>query len=382
MTDVILNQKAYTKTDLIELSLEAEVQKGLLTPYDKKVLDFCQCWLRGQTIFTINTSGSTGEPKAIDLTRGQMIASARLTGEALQLEQGDKALVCLGVDYIAGLMMLVRGFVLGLDLVVVPPTSNPVKIFVAENNSSPTQSHLFDFTAVVPLQLATILADGLQSVAVLNGMKGILVGGAPLNPQMNQAIQELTVPLYHTYGMTETATHIALKQLNGPQTSPDFIPLPGVRVGLDERGCLTVAGPMTNGRRLVTNDLVDLKADGRFRWLGRVDHVINSGGVKVQIETVEVALGEVLYALNVSNLAERRFLVGAIEDDRLGQKVVAVVEGEAPTEKVEQLIKGKLQQTLSPYEVPKTICFLKQLAETPTGKIDRLTTLKQIEGTV
>ena len=97
----------------------------------------------------VNTSGSTGAPKLITLTRDQMSASARRTGEALGLQPGQRALVCLPTRYIAGRMMLVRGFVLGLAMTVVEPASDPLLGF-------PLDAH-FDFTALVPVQLQTLL---------------------------------------------------------------------------------------------------------------------------------------------------------------------------------------------------------------------------------
>ncbi|MCX8018634.1 MAG: hypothetical protein N2690_12170, partial [Rhodocyclaceae bacterium] len=90
------------------------------------VLRFARAWLGGDQIFEVRTSGSTGAPKSIHLTRSQMEASAQATAAALGLEAGMTALVCLPVQYIAGRMMLVRGFVLGLNLVVVEPSSDPL----------------------------------------------------------------------------------------------------------------------------------------------------------------------------------------------------------------------------------------------------------------
>ena len=103
-------------------------------------------------------------------------------------------------------------------------------------------------------------------------------------------VGQLAVPVYHTYGMTETATHIALRRLNGPERSDAFVPLPGVELALDDRGCLAIRGAVTAGAWLQTNDIVDLRSDGSFVWLGRWDNVINTGGIKVQIEQVEAAV--------------------------------------------------------------------------------------------
>ena len=118
MTDLVLNHKSYNLATLPRLN-----QLPDLTPYEKQVLQFCQDWRSGQAIFTVHTSGSTGKPKPITLTRSQMCMSARSTGVALQLKSGDRAFVCLSTDYIAGMMMLVRGLELGLHLTIVEPSS-------------------------------------------------------------------------------------------------------------------------------------------------------------------------------------------------------------------------------------------------------------------
>jgi O-succinylbenzoic acid--CoA ligase len=136
---------------------------------------------------------------------------------------------------------------------------------------------------------------------------------------------------------------------------------------------------------LHTNDLVEFHADGAFRWLGRIDNVINSGGVKVHIEKVERALEAWLLHHQEGVYAERRFFVGPLEHPRLGQAVVAVIEGEpyggedtgAPT--LETTLRTHVQQVLTPYEVPHKVYFVPQLLETPTGgKIDRRANLQRL----
>ncbi len=341
-----------------------------LTPYEETTLRFCRQWLQGQERFSVNTSGSTGQPKPIVITRQQMIASARMTGRALDLQAGDKALVCLSAEYIAGMMMLVRGFVLGLELSVIAPSGNPLAGFSPDTH--------FDFTALVPLQLQKILTESPEKLPILNRMKAILVGGAPVSGALQAELQRVTAPLYHTYGMTETVTHIALRRLNGPQAGEAFIPLPGVETGLDERGCLTVKAAVTGGKTLHTNDLVELKRDGSFVWLGRIDNVINSGGVKVQAEKVEAALEKALLRFEGGRYAQRRFFVGPMEDPRLGQAVVAVIEGEEFSAEEVNKMKKLLQLLLNKHEVPRRFYFLPALVETPTGKVDRTASLMRV----
>jgi O-succinylbenzoic acid--CoA ligase len=305
-----------------------------------------------------------------------MLASAHLTGRAVGLQAGDRALVCVSVEYIAGMMMLVRGFELGLQLTVIDPVGRPLAHFPPATR--------FDFTAMVPLQLQETLDGAPHEAAILDGMKAILIGGAAVSRTLEQRLQRLTAPLYHTYGMTETVSHIALKRLNGPQRSDRFVPFDGVRLGQDARGCLHITSVLTQGATLQTNDLVELYPDGSFRWLGRSDNVINSGGVKVQIEKVEAALENWLASHADGVYAERRFFVGALPDPRLGHTVVAVIEGEpfageaARSPAPASTLRTALEQSLSPYEIPRQWYFVPRLCETPTGKIDRFATLQHL----
>lgn len=364
-TKLTLNGQFYSLNSL------AKVNQTNLSSEEKKVLQFCEQWLLGQTEFSLYTSGSTGKPKHIKLSREQMVTSARLTGQTFNLQAGDKALVCLSTAYIAGMMMLVRGFVLGLDLTVITPRSNPLEIF-----SLDTQ---FDFTALVPLQLQQILNATPGKQVILNGMKAILVGGGAINKKLLAQLQSIAAPIYNTYGMTETVTHVAIKRLNGATASDYFTPLKGVEVAVDKRGCLIIKAAVTNWIWLYTNDLVSLKSDGRFKWLGRIDHVINSGGVKVHIEKVEAALEDVFETFEGGVLTQRRFFVGAIADSKLGETVVAIIEGSPFKPQLEDKIQTMLLSYLNKYEIPRKFYYISTLLKTPTGKINRKEILKKIQ---
>lgn len=372
MDALVLNGKSYPLSQLAD----ACEQTCRVSDYEQHVLQFARQWLSGQETFTVHTSGSTGKPKAIQLTRAQMIMSAELTGQAVGLQPGDRALVCVSVAFIAGMMMLVRGFELGLHLTIIDPVSRPLASFAPDVR--------FDFTAMVPLQLQETIHSAQHEVAILHGMKAILIGGAPVSMALEHQAQQVTAPIYHTYGMTETVSHIALKRLNGPQRSDHFVSFDGVRLGLDERGCLTITSALTRGETLQTNDLVELYPDGSFVWQGRIDNVINSGGVKVQIEKVEHALEAWLVHYHEGVYAQRRFFVGPLAHPRLGQAVVAVIEEsscrdrETVAPEFETTMRNALQQSLTRYEVPQHVYVVPRLLETHTGKVDRRANLARI----
>lgn len=342
-------------------------------PTARHVVQFCQQWLHGHETFTLHTSGSTGQPKMLQVTRTQMATSARWTGQALGLQPGDRALVCLSTAYIAGMMMLVRGLELDLPLTVIDPVSHPL----AATHLGPEP---YAFTALVPLQLQATLQGTPEERLRLHAMKGVLIGGAPVSLALEAQLQSVPAPLYHTYGMTETVSHIALRRLNGPHRRADFTPFPEVRLGLDPRGCLTITSLLTGGATLVTNDLVDLRPDGTFQWLGRLDNVINSGGVKIHTEQVERALEDWLLHYEAGRYAQRRFLVGALPDERLGHTVVTLIEGPAWAlpETILHSLRTALQPALSPYALPRQLHFVPRFRETPTGKVDRGATLQPL----
>lgn len=364
-----LNGVAFSLDDLVDSHLEALAPTS---SYEFHTLRFCQQWLRGKQSFTVETSGSTGKPKQILLKRPHMVASARLTGKTLGLQKGDAALVCLSTQHVAGIMMLVRGFELGLSLTVITPCRNPLKHFDDATG--------FDFTAMVPLQLQEILMATPEKLTILNDMRVILLGGAPINEDLSKKITTIKAPVYHTYGMTETLSHIALRRLNGPQTSDCFKPLEGVELGVNDNGCLMVKSPTTDDRYVFSTDRVELQEDNSFRWLGRMDNVINTGGFKVQAEKVEAVLDKVFYDYQHGLLAKRRFFVGPLLHPSYGQTVAAIIEGEPFSGFVQEDIKAKLRfsTSLKPHEIPKFFRFLPCFLETTTNKIDRIANLKKI----
>ncbi len=335
------------------------------TENERDALAFCRDWLSGVATFTVNTSGSTGAPKAIELSRAQMEASARATAAALDLRAGMTALVCLPTRYIAGQMMLVRGLVLGLKMFLVEPAANPL---VALAGNVP-----IDFAAFVPLQMETLLTSPER--ARVDSMHAVLVGGGPVSGSLAAAVAPLRAPVYHTYGMTETATHVALRPLSGARRSSAFRPLPGVELQLDARGCLAVRGPMTSGDWVQTNDLVALNPDGTFLWLGRADNVINSGGVKVQVEPLEAVLEYLLPEILGTAWNGQRFAVAGSTDDRLGSQVTLILEGRPLPPEAQAMLLAQLRERLGPFETPRACLYADKFVLTSTGKIDRTATL-------
>ena len=360
-TSLLLNGREYAYAAIREYPARLD---GPVNGYEAKVLDFIRQWLNGTQEFSLTTSGSTGPPSPIALRRRQLEASARRTADFFDLGPGDRALVCLNCEYIGGMMMLVRGLERNLRLTIVEPHADPFAHVAAEAE--------FDFAAFVPLQLKAVLAAG--HAPRLNRLKALLVGGAPADATLQQELQPLTVPVWLTYGMTETCSHVALRRLNGPDATTAYRVLTGIAAGQDERGCLTLRGDVTDDQLIVTNDVVNLLDAHTFEWLGRVDFVINSGGVKVPAEKVELVLDVALAEIG----AGRRCFVAGQPDERLGQTVTAFIEGPALSAALEAELKALLAARLGRYEQPRRLVYVPEFQVTATGKLNRAATLASL----
>ncbi|MAO07455.1 MAG: O-succinylbenzoic acid--CoA ligase [Alteromonas sp.] len=309
--------------------------------FEVSMANFLEEWLNFKEYITVQTSGSTGTPKTIQLKKEQMIQSAIATGGYFKVGEGTKALLCLSSDYIAGKMMLVRGMVLGWDLHVVAP----------EKDALVEYDNPYDFVALVPYQL-------YHSIEALDKVKKIIIGGGEVSEELEGMLQELPVEAFATYGMTETITHVAARRINGFARSEVYYALPNVKFRTDDRGCLVIQAPKISDVEVVTNDLVELISPISFKWLGRYDFVINSGGVKLNPETIERKLRSKISC---------PFIIASEEDPALGQKVILVVEdtSETPSDYAE------IFTVLEPYERPKKVYTLSKFPYTETGKIKR-----------
>lgn len=350
-------------------------------PYYKKVFDFKKAWESGQEAFEIQTSGSTGTPKTIILHRKQMLASVKMTAKAFNLEEGDTAFCCLNIDYIAGMMMLVRAFEIGMDLVVVEPKSNPFEdiekhLYILKANRGQ------NFFAFVPLQIQMLLESKPIFSEILNSAKAIIIGGAAVNDAILEKVQTIYRPVYVTYGMTETLTHIAIKRINGSEKDDFFNTLDDVDVKLNDESCLMIKSKTTDSEWITTNDVAEIVNGSSFVLHGRIDNVINSGGIKIQLEKIEKAAEVVLKKLKTDEQKfDGRYFVFSLPDEKLGERLIFVLEketNEAFPSREDATKIGILQgfkEILPKFEVPKEVFFIGKMIETPTGKIDKIKTI-------
>lgn len=345
-----LNDYHYTHKTLKEVAYSF-VKEG--DAYEKQFGDFLLDWLDAHDTIKVKTSGSTSKPKTIELSKQAMVNSALATGDYFKLKPGDSALLCLPTNYIAGKMMVVRAIILGLKLDLLPPSSNPLE-FVNKT---------YHFAAMVPMQVK-------HSLNRLSQVKILIVGGAKVSDELVKEIQISNSSIYATYGMTETVTHIAVKKLNKRETnSPEafFEVLPNIKISQDDRSCLVINAPYLGNSSIITNDVVKLHSKTSFELLGRIDNVINSGGVKIHPEQVEE---------NLSSFIKADFFITSRESDILGEELILVVEGEE-----QELLKGAFKK-LQKHEIPKDILFINTFKRTSSGKVNRTKTLDLLKGLV
>ncbi len=196
-----------------------------------------------------------------------------------------------------------------------------------------------------------------------------------MNQRTIHELKSLHCTCYATYGMTETLSHIALQKLNGGDGQDYFEALPGIELNKDGRGCLVIHAPHVTEHLIVTNDLVELVTPSAFRWLGRIDNIINTGGVKVIPEKIEATIGLILDDLNIS----RRFFVAALPDPLLGQAVTLIMEGATLAAHIEDLLRAKMKELLDRFELPKSMHYVSEFITTDTGKINKLKTISLLQ---
>ncbi len=339
--------------------LTVQNKPKLLSGFEQKVIQLAEEWLSPKNEFEFQTSGSTGTPKQIAFTRAQIKSSVKLTQNFFGLQAGQAALLCLDPNFIAGKMMIVRALEIGVDLICLPPSANPLENLKEDS--------VIEFAALVPYQLEAILASD-AATKKLNRIKKVIVGGAAVPDDLIQRLQSLSSRFYETYGMTETLTHVAVRKLN--PVEPAFHPLPGVKIFLNDRLCLNIQANHLSPEIIRTNDLANILPDGSFSLIGRYDNIINTAGVKVSPEEVERKISTVMS----NNLSGLHYFIGGVKDKAFWERVVLLVESEPIPDAIKNSITGQMRLILKKWEVPKEIICIPSFKRTSSGKVNRIET--------
>lgn len=307
--------------------------------------DFLNEWNDSSPFIVAHTSGSTGAPKEIQLLKDDMRRSARATNSFFGIDKNSVLGIPLSMDYIAGKMMAVRALEADCRLIELPVSNN---IELHDD---------VDLLSVVPSQAAELLGNPLS----LKYVRRLLIGGAPLDTATAQRLVSTGIEAYIGYGMTETCSHVALRRVGDPDDI--YRAMPGISFSHDDRCCLVINSGDFSWKTLITNDIVDLIDQQSFRWLGRADNVIISGGIKIHPEQVERAIAAAL------GPGGPDFYITSEDSPRWGQQVVMIAE----TSGMEL---GNLRTAVAALKLPTgwrpaSVKGVEKLPRTSNGKIRR-----------
>ncbi len=315
-----------------------------------KVNRFLAEWADKWPTLRLQTSGSTGKPKEIFVAKSNMVASAMMTGRLFNLKENHTALLCLSPDFVAGKMMIVRAIELKLNLIISKDFGYPLD----------GVNQMVNFAAMVPLQVSNMLKKDPKQ---LQKIQKLIIGGSSISSALESQLQGVKTNCWHTYAMTETLSHVALRKINGPGRSEWFKPLPGVLIELDDRGCIVIEAPKLAPEKVVTNDIAILKGN-KFKILGRYDEAIISAGNKLHPALIERKLEQVLSV---------PFFIGAEDNPLAGQNPVLYIQAKADDFDLDYLGK-QFGSLLEKAEIPRKVIFKPEFHYLESGKIDKAKT--------
>ncbi len=318
-----------------------------------------------QTAVVIATSGSTGQPKGVELSASALTHSARASLARVRAAPGDRWLLCLPATHIAGIQVLVRSLVAGTG----PVIAGRLDAAVLEDSGC---AHV----SIVPIQLRRLLADpGTEAgpgtgrpATWADNFKSVLLGGAAVSGELIGRARETGIPVVTTYGMSETCGGCVY----------DGLPLDGVSVTTGDDGRIRISGPVLfSGYRLrpdlsaaaldggwfVTSDLGAVDAAGRLTVRGRADDVINTGGEKV-------VAGEVASVLETCPGVREAVVIGR-PDAEWGERVTAViVPDNSAWPPTLDLLSRHVRERLPRYAAPRELVLLDAMPMLSSGKPD------------
>ena len=356
MKTVIINSKTIDINDIKKGKLDLKD----FNRFEREVHKVLKAWHSNQDSFNLYTSGSTSSPKKVSFSRSKLKKSAKRTIDYFHLKPGDRIFMCLNPKFVAGFMMLIRALEGDLDLVIQTPSLNPLK--------SLNDDLSFQFASFTPGQADSIMENAPQK---FENIEKILIGGVSINPQLEKKLRSLRSQVFHSYGMTETLTHVAIRAVSGNETSNVFQALNGVTFGIEDRSCLIIHDKVLNIRNLVTNDIVELLNEKSFIWQGRVDNVVNSGGIKIHLEQLEAEIDQILLEMGM----KLNFCLIPQEDQKLTNRIVLLLENRDQEIDKEFLLKT-LKSKLPAHHDPKKILQIPKIALTTSGKVDRMENIR------
>lgn len=345
---LIIKNKSYSIKSLQKASIN-NLGKNFEN-WEKLFWNFIYAWFdNGKQDISIKTSGSTGKPKIIFHNKKHMKASALATCKYFNLNKNKTALLCLPASSIGGAMMIVRALESRMNLIIEKASSNPLKNLKEE----------IDFVAMTPMQVQKTIIENAEKWLLI---KMLIIGGGKVSNSLTKEIIKHNINAFSTFGMTETISHIALNKIGENKT---YTALENCYFSKDDNDCLIISAKHIGIDSLKTNDIVELYDNKNFKWLGRKDNAIETGGIKIIPEIIEQ---------KIAHLFTTRFFISSLPDKLLNNKIILLIEN-----KNEHITFAELKKVLTKYECPKELFLLEKFDETINGKIKRKNTLKQLK---
>jgi O-succinylbenzoic acid--CoA ligase len=324
----------------------------------------------------VQTSGSTGHPRGVILSRRAFAASAAASAQSLGWRDDDRWLIHLPLSHVGGLSIVTRCLIARRAVVIAPPRDGFDPAELAEIIARERVTLL----SLVPTQLSRLL-DLEPAWHPPRSLRALLLGGAAASHDLLERAAKRSVPVLATYGLTEACSQVAT-QRPGTRVGAGGVgpPLPGVEVRLvsgeiQVRGATLMTAYHPDGANafeggwLATGDLGRFDAEGNLHVTGRLREVIISGGENVHPREVEAALE------SASGVASA--CVFGIPDGTWGELVAAAVvpasAGSCDLTAIDAHVKGRL----APFKRPRRIALLTELPLLPSGKFDRAEVAKR-----
>ncbi len=322
-----------------------KIDKKKLDKIDPEIYQLLEFWKSNKNEILVNTSGSTGKPKTIKISRQQLINSSKATLKHFKLKENTTFLSCLPVKYIGGKMMIIRGIIGKVNFILCKPSVSPIKKLHKE----------IDFMATTPLQLDSLL----KNITIFSKIRLAIVGGGKVSERLIEQLQDIPYDCFETYGMTETVSHIAVRNLKKNNENNPFKCLENNSVTTNSNDQLVINSKYLKISSLTTNDIAKVTGNKYFTINGRVDNIINSGGFKVSSENIE----ELLY----ENFQNKSFFIDKIKCDKLGEKIILIADEKI---KLEELVIS-IRKIKDKKKRPKEIYFTNHFFYNENQKIDR-----------
>ncbi len=289
---------------------------------EESILEFS----KADFVLSVKTSGSTGTPKQIAHQKEAVEVSAKRTNSYFNLSENSKVLCPISFDTIGGKMALFRAIVGNYEI----HFATPSRVFLNHVNTNIR----FDLVSMAPLQLDYLIENEFNRI---DQFKQILLGGSSISSKLEVSCSRLDSKVVLGFGMTETISHIAIREMN----TAVYQTLNGISIESTADGM--EIHDQLNNVIIHSTDVIEKIDNKHFKWLGRNDFVINSGGVKIHPEPIEQRI--------LSQFGIHSLLIGKI-DNEFGEKVTLIVENQIDDDLFIE-ITHLIQKEFGKYAVPK-----------------------------